>query len=386
MEERNPTEKKLEESIEYYLGRISGTSQVIYLLFTGIILVLVISMALVRINITVSARGILRPQTEKSHLYTLSPGKVDRIMAEEGAHVKAGDTLLVLDMSSLLERMNSCRTRSAELRVYISDLLMIRAGQPAELISQVIGSEYRQYTDQAGNLQMQLEKARKERRRLESLYSEKLVSEKEYDDLLYREMILEKELAVTNSAYEMKWEDLLERYRQELREIRMVEENLLIQIKTHIFIAPVDGYIDEFSGIYPGSHLRINQPVLTISPDTGLIAEIYLPAGKAGSIYPGQQARILIDAYNYREWGSLNSSISEISNDAMIINEVPVFRIRCRLQESVLSRRNGQTGRLKQGMTCTARFAFSRRTILQLLLDSAEDWIRPVQSDNPGGT
>jgi len=380
MEENKLPERKLEESVEYYIGRISGTSQVIYILICGMLLAFISSLAIIKIDITVAARGILRPETEKSSLVALVPGMVDRIFISEGEQVRADDTLLVLDSHNLQERMNSCLLRIEELELNIADIGQIQAGNLNGLKSAGILSAYKQYNDQLDKLTMKLEKARKERKRLETLHSENLISEKEYDDLYYQEMLLVKEINLIQSSSNQSWQDQLERSRLELRENRSMLKKLEADIRSHIFIAPVNGFIDQFSGIYRGSTLTANQNVLTISPDTSLIAEIYIPAGKAGSLYPGQKTRILIDAYNYREWGALESSITEISNDVLLVNNMPVFRIRCCLDQRVMRLRNDITGQLKQGMTCTARFSFSRRTILQVLFDRTDSWLRPVQS------
>jgi len=386
MEEYQPSEKKLEESIEFYIGRISGTSQVIFILLSGSVLAFIISLAIIKINITVSARGIIRPEAEKSTLLALVPGNVDRILVSEGEPVGAGDTLLVLDFYRLQESMNRCLLRREELEATIADIRLIQAGQKNGLISAGIISAFQQCNDQLDNLKIKLDKAVKERKRLETLYKDNLISEKEYDDLYYQEMVLKKELELNRSTYVQMWQDLLEKYLFELRENRSVSEKLLADIRNHIFIAPVSGFVDQFSGIYPRSTLTVNQPVLTISPDTSLIAEIYLPAGKAGSLHRGQEARILIDAYNYREWGSINSRIYEISNDVMFMDDVPVFRLKCKLDKNVMKLRNGITAELKQGMTCTARFTFSRRTILQLMFDRADRWMRPVSTTKTAGS
>jgi HlyD family secretion protein len=340
-------------------------------------------MFLIKIRISVTACGIFRPEAENTLLYAPVSGKAEKILVCEGQAVCAGDTLMVMDIRRLMHNLQQCRSRKNELIVKIADARNILSGRPDKLVSPALSSAYRQFSDSYQATLAKHEKAARERDRLEQLFVDSLISEKEYDDLAHTEKILHYELDVMSSTYRSDMEGLAEQMNLEFRDILLREETLLREIGNHHFIAPVSGHIQDFSGIYAGSNIQSGQLLFTISPDTTLIAEIFLAPSQAGYVYTGQEARILVDAYNYREWGSVSSMVRDISSDVIMINNAPFYRIKCRVTDSYLSLKNGRAGRLKQGMTFRARLFMSRRTLAQILFDRLEKWMAPVPSTPP---
>ena len=86
-----------------------------------------------------------------------------------------------------------------------------------------------------------------------------------------------------------------------------------------------------------------------------------------------------IDAYNYNQWGLASGKVIEISNDILIMNDQPIFKVKCSLDQSFLSLKNGYKGNLKKGMTSQVRFIVTKRSLYQLLYDKMDDWINPTQ-------
>ncbi|MNY20331.1 hypothetical protein D3C86_1538050 [compost metagenome] len=68
----------------------------------------------------------------------------------------------------------------------------------------------------------------------------------------------------------------------------------------------------------------------------------------------------------------------DISDDIIIIsNSQPVFKVRCELKKNHLVLKNGYKGYLKKGMSFTARFTVTERSLYQLLYDKVDDWVNP---------
>jgi len=67
----------------------------------------------------------------------------------------------------------------------------------------------------------------------------------------------------------------------------------------------------------------------------------------------------------------------DISNEVYLLNDQPFFKVRCSLDEQYLVLGNGFKGNLKKGLTTTARFQITKRSIAQLLFDKADDWLNP---------
>lgn len=61
-----------------------------------------------------------------------------------------------------------------------------------------------------------------------------------------------------------------------------------------------------------------------------------------------------------------------------MIDQKPVFKIRCKIKEEFLQLKNGVKGKIKKGMTVNARFLLAERTLYDLLYDNVNDWLNPA--------
>ena len=157
--------------------------------------------------------------------------------------------------------------------------------------------------------------------------------------------------------------------------------NCLLEDLKHCEIrTPVSGIIEYLSPIHPGSNIQQGQQLAVISPDTDIIGELYVTTSDIGLIYLNQPVQLIIDAFDYREWGTISAAITEISDDFIIINNQPVFRIRCKLDRVSLELKNGYTGSLKKGMTFRALCLVNRKSIWQLMTGKMNDWLNPALS------
>jgi HlyD family secretion protein len=90
--------------------------------------------------------------------------------------------------------------------------------------------------------------------------------------------------------------------------------------------------------------------------------------------------RFQVDAFNYNEWGIAKGKVLSIDNDFTLVENQPVFKVKCSFAGTELHTRTGVKGRLKKGMTFQARFILTKRSLFQLLYDKADDWINPARS------
>ena len=116
-----------------------------------------------------------------------------------------------------------------------------------------------------------------------------------------------------------------------------------------------------------------------ISPDSTLIAECLVESKDIGLLKVGQKAKFQVEAYNYQEWGILEGKIVEIAHDVEILDQKPIFRVKCQLDKDFLSLKNGFQGKLKKGMNLQSRFFIQNRSLYHLLFDTINDWLNPTQ-------
>jgi HlyD family secretion protein len=148
----------------------------------------------------------------------------------------------------------------------------------------------------------------------------------------------------------------------------------------HRIASPVNGTVEELASVAPGSFVQAGDRLAVISPDSTKVAEVYISPQDVGLIRVGMPVRLQIDAFRYTDWGFIPARVTEIANDFTLVNEVPVFRVRCTLEQDRLHLPNGATGVVKKGMTLRAHFVMARRSVLNLLRDDVSDWIDPRAS------
>jgi len=147
--------------------------------------------------------------------------------------------------------------------------------------------------------------------------------------------------------------------------------------QNYVITAPISGSITHFTGIQAGNFLAPGQTICQISPARGLIVECYLSPSDIGYIRKNMSVNFQMDAFNYNQWGLGDGRVLEISPDIFQLENNAYFKVRCSLDQKHLTLKNGYKGNLTKGMSLTARFQVTERTLFQLLYDKVDDWLNP---------
>ncbi|UVO54511.1 HlyD family secretion protein [Sphingomonas sp. SUN039] len=145
--------------------------------------------------------------------------------------------------------------------------------------------------------------------------------------------------------------------------------------KSYILRAPVAGRVTALQTNL-GSTALPGTVLMTIVPlHAAMKAEIYAPSRAIGFVQPGEETRLLYDAFPYQRFGSFKgvvASVSRIVIDPREANipvklEEPVYKVTV-----VLDRQSveafGQTLPLQPGMALTANIVLERQSFLDWLL------------------
>ncbi|WP_261376392.1 HlyD family secretion protein [Gillisia sp. Hel_I_86] len=174
-----------------------------------------------------------------------------------------------------------------------------------------------------------------------------------------------------------RWQTELIKYQDELEELSS-NKTQLIDNKSQFFItAPISGTLINTAQFGEGSFVSPGTLIAEISPNTDLIAECYVSPADIGLLKANQKVVFQIDAYNYNQWGFADGEILEISKDVELLENTPVFKVRCLINQDHLKLKNGVKGQIKKGMTLNARFLLTERSLFDLLYDNVDDWLNP---------
>lgn len=356
-------------------------SQIIYIVVVFAVLAAVISLPFIKVSVSVQSRGIIRPVSEIAEIKLMASARVGAVYITEGQKVKFGDTLMKMDIEGVDSRLVYTRLELNKICAYINDLENLAHKSSGSVFSsELYETQFINFGHKLSEIESRVDRANKDLERNVRLYEDKLISKKEYEELLFERDQLIREKEIVESEQNAQWRaELAKRYSEkenyyaQLVQIEKEKELLLIK-------SPVTGTVETFDGIYPGSFLPVGQLIASISPEDDLVAEIYVAAGNIGFLTPDMPVNIQVDAFNYNEWGVIKGKIIDLSDDYFLINNVPMFRVKCSLEKRYVALKNGKSGYLKKGMTLNARFIVAKRSLLQLIYQKADDWLNPARN------
>lgn len=246
-----------------------------------------------------------------------------------------------------------------------------------EMSTPLYSQSYFNYRQKLTESETRLNKVQIDYNRNLKLHREKVIPDADFENFQFELAKAKNDMELIKQAQLSQWQMELRTYERELQDITGQLAQLAIENENLIIKAPVSGTVQNVAGVYTGSMVFINQDLAQISPDTGLIVEAYLSPNDIGLIHKDMSIRFQIDAFNYNQWGLATGSVKEISSDIQVINDRPVFKVRCSIDKEFLQLKNGYKGYLKKGMSLQARFMITERTLWQLLYDKADDWLNP---------
>lgn len=376
---------ELADCIEVHLATHQPRGTILYLCILGVIIAGVAALPFIRVPITAQADGMLRPVIDRHDVRTIDGGTIASVRTRDGATVTAGDTLLVLVHEALSSRLATIDSLIAVSSADLRDLDILALTPLANLTSLHLATAHReqQRRERAHGLReraTRLYEAQRTHARIRQLHSHGFATSEQ----LEAQSILERTASAAIDEYEKRahteWAEARATRAAELLRLSADRADVMAALQQRTVRAPVSGTVELTAHLSPGSVVGREERVATISPDTLVHAEAYVSARDVGFVARGTDVRLLIDAFNYREWGVAHAEVVDVASDASMVSDRPAFRVRCRLQTQYLQTRRGARARLRKGMTFRARFVLAERSLMQLLFDRTDAWLNPAQA------
>ena len=372
-------------TLESYIIRISSRSRMIY--WTVIILVVggIAILPFVYVDVSVQTRGYFQSEIEKQKIYTPFQGKILLTRIKNGIKVEKGDTLLIIDSETIKAQKTAILKKILENESSISDLeklnLIENPDIPLATSSFKTDRYFIEYSNMLKSRAIQFQKyhrSKTEHERNEILHSKELIPDSDFENSQFSLKTEEENMNQILIYHKTIWHAELMQRKNNAGSLQAELEHCDEELDNRVMLAPVAGEIIQSADIQSGSVVGLNQLIAEISPEGELVATCFVNPGDIGLINTSQDVRIMVDAFHYNEWGMLNASISEISDDMIVDSESNVyFRIRCRPEKTFLSLKNGVRADLKKGMSLNARIVVTRRSLFNLLFDKADKWFNP---------
>lgn len=377
-----------EHSVEQHWAEHSTRSQVVYLSIIIFILVAVAALPFIYVDISVQSSGLVRPIAEKTEIKSPTAGYVSEVLISDNESVRKDQPLLLLQTDLVDQQLSFNEDRSKKTRSYQKDLreliridLLDTASSPL-LSSSLYTQTYQEFSERAREIRTRITQAKKDYQRAALLAQNQVIARREVEERKLTLDIATDELHLLVARQRNQWQQALQQHHDELAELVTDQQRLNREKEQFYLVAPKNGTIQNFSGIYPGGYVFANQTIAELSPDSLLIVESLVPPSDIGLLQVDMPVIFQVDAFNYNQWGIVHGKVLSISSDIIVVNDQPAFKVRSTLDQSYLTLKNGYRGQLKKGMTVRARFRISERSIYQLLYDKVDNWLNPIAVGN----
>ncbi len=370
----------LDDSLETHLARHARAGRGVYHATLATVIATAAALPLIKVNVTVRSPGIIRPATEKQEIHALVSALAAQVLVRDNQTVGPGDVIVLLRATALDDRAALLAARVTEKQSLLADLTLLLTRNDPALRTADYQREYRQFVTEVRDNRLAQERARREAARVRDLYRTQSTTASDLEDKEFQLAQLQSQGRMILERYRTRWQTALTSLRTDLQDLASQQAQVAEQRAAYTITAPASGTVELVASLSPGSPVQEGELLAVISPRSDLVAQVYVAPRDIGLLHPGMAVRMMVDAFNYTDWGVIEGSVTEISDDFVEVDGRPMFKVTCALARTRLSLANGFTSTVRKGMTLQARFVVAERSLLQLLRDDVNDWLNPARA------
>lgn len=349
-----------------------------------------------------SVSGWVVPEGGLIRVTARQGGVIEEIRISEGREVIAGEALAVLrlstdlgdgDAGALLASQLAAESDAVRAQAKATREKLLAEQEQVEAQRRALSRELAEERLRLATVERQLELLSGNAQRVKQLADRGVATQSTLEEALVRELDARQELSQIRTTllnYERQIGDLNARLRSLPLDIEAAEAEArmaaaaVAQKQTeaavrHNYVvgASVPGRVVALP-VSRGQDVSSGALIATITPeDSRLEAELFIPSRAAGFIQPGQEVRLMYQAFPYQKFGTAQGTVRHVSMTVLSPDDVrvpglqlqePVFRVKVDLQREDISA-YGQEIPIQPGMLLSADVIIDRRTLLEWLLD-----------------
>lgn len=366
----------IENTTQAHLVKHQIKTKIVYLVIIFITIIICFSLPFIYVDVSTQSRGVIKTPVENNTLQSAIYAQIEDVNIFENKAVNIGDTLLWLKTDELDEQISRLGEKQVENELFIEDLNRLLSGN-ANLSTPKYTTEYAQYRAKVGEQRVDLKQQEREYVTSKKLFEKGVEARHDYEQVQSKYEASKSQLQLLKEQQLATWQ--AEKTRLELENKDSYSQLLQIEKRKsqYYIIAPITGNVIQCIGLQKGSFLSPGQSIAQITSSDSLIVECYVSPSDIAYIAVGQKVFFQMDAFDYQQWGLLEGRVDEIISDIVELNNQPFFKVWCTTDRNYLELSNGYRGNLKRGMSTTARFFLTRRSLAQLLFDKIDNWLNP---------
>ncbi len=275
-----------------------------------------------KVDVVVTARGMIIPDGEQKIVQSLEKGVVSSILVKEGDYVEEGQILTIISPAE------------HEPGLELNNI----AEEQAKVAEQIKSTK----------VSLSIANARKER--LASVQD--IITKSSYDEAVEKASMLAHELNALEASY---------------TELNNKKEQLEKQIQT--IKAPIDGIVNKIEIHTIGGVVTAAQPLMTVVPkDSKLMIKAKVMNQDIGFIDEGMDVSIKVDTFNFQKYGILKGVVTTVGVNSIEDERMgPVYEVYIRPEDTTLMV-EGKEQSIKTGMSVVSEINIGKRRIIEFFI------------------
>ncbi len=275
-----------------------------------------------KVDIVITARGMVIPAGEEKVIQSLDKGVVTEIPVNEGQYVHKGEVVAIVSPAEYEPELELNNIRQEEARV----------------------------SEQIASDSTKLRIANDKRARLNAVKD--IIPKARYDEAVSESTELSHNIGAMRAS---------------LAELR--NKRIQIEKQKQIIKAPLDGYVNKILVHTIGGVVTPAQPLLTIVPkNADLMIKAQVMNQDAGFVETGMPVSIKVDTYNFQKYGILKGIVTVVSPNSVQDEKLgPVYEVYIKPENTNLVV-EGKEQSIKFGMSTTNEIKIGKRRIIEFFI------------------
>ena len=275
-----------------------------------------------KVDIVVTARGLIIPNGEEKVIQSLEKGVVTSIPVSEGEYVTKDQIVAIVSPAEYEPELELNNLRAEEAR-----------------ISQQLASD-----------RAKLSVANQNKQRLSEVRD--IIPASRYDDAVKETTELSHSIGALNAS---------------LTEIR--NKRIQIEKQKQIIKSPIDGFVNTIFVHTIGGVVTPAEKIMTIVPkDASMIIKAKVLNQDVGFIEAGMPVSVKVDTYNFQKYGILNGEVTVVSPNSVEDEKMgPIYEVYIEPKNTTLMV-EGKEQTIKFGMSTTNEIKIGKRRIIEFFI------------------
>lgn len=371
-----------------------------------------------KVDIVVSAKGIVIPDGEAKIVQPLDSGVISRIIAKEGDFVKKGQILMEIDPASTAPELESVKKNLNDTNLEIQRLGATTEGKAftPDLDSQSARVQQNIYDANFSSLQNQLEVKRLELSKIDDeLKSNKaeratnqslllsaqnkekrlknvldVIAYDDYEEVVNKikgykaeiiklnykisELISQKgqtlsEISTIQADFNSKNLEQLADKTKKANELQASADQITFKNTKQRIASPCDGYVDKLFIHTVGGVVTPAQQLFAVTPyNTPLMIKATVNNQDIGFIREGMPVSVKIDTFSFQKYGMIKGEVKSISKNSIKDEKLgPIYEVYVTPITKTLMV-EGREQSIRTGMTLKAEIKVGKRRIIEFFI------------------